>query len=310
MSARLPTASSPTSSRPRAAAPPRVAMSTASAGVRADAGSGRLRIEARTLASSSAWWTAPELLDTEPLLVDRLGEMSVQSHSKPPCQVGRLAHQVLGHRERRARCDGDSAHGTWSGVVVGGDESLGIGQDGVFVLDQVVGRQAALRNAQAHRPATGLEANPDLAGCGYERLADARPAAGEDVVMVGRERAAGQQQAFQGDQGTSVDTLSVELRPERIEGLQPAEETRVGRVAASRPLIEMVVRIDETRHGHAVAKIEHLIGRRWPSGAHPDDFAFAALEPARVAAQHGGRSDKEAHSSASPARRTASKMRT
>ena len=93
------------------------------------------------------------------LLLDRLGEVRVELQPEPAGERGRLLHQARRDRERRARRDGDLDQ-----VAVGErGEPLGVGEDVVDVLDELVGRQAAVGVAEIHRAARGDDPHAELA---------------------------------------------------------------------------------------------------------------------------------------------------
>ena len=88
---------------------------------------------------------AAEALLAEPLLVDRLGEVRVQAHAARARERGRLAHQRLGDRERRAGRDRDPRHRARRRVVVAVDRLRRGLEDRVAILDDLVRREPALR---------------------------------------------------------------------------------------------------------------------------------------------------------------------
>ena len=93
------------------------------------------------------------------ILLDRLGEVRVQLQAEPAGERGRLLHQPRRDRERRAGRDRDLDE-----VAVGErGEPLGVGEDRVEVLDERVGRQAAVGFAEVHRAARGDDADAELA---------------------------------------------------------------------------------------------------------------------------------------------------
>ena len=99
-----------------------------------------------------------EALEAERLLVVGLGEVRVQPHAARAGQLGRLAHQLAGDRERRRRRERDPHHRARRGVVEAVDRVGAGGEDRVAVLDDVVGRQPAVARAEVHRAAAGMEA--------------------------------------------------------------------------------------------------------------------------------------------------------
>ena len=76
------------------------------------------------------------------------------------------------------------------GVVEAVDRVLAGGEDRVAVLDDLVGRQAAVAAAEVHRAAARVEAQPDLARRLDLDLEQVAAVAREEVVVVGGRRAA------------------------------------------------------------------------------------------------------------------------
>ena len=89
------------------------------------------------------------------LLLDRLGEVRVQLQAEPARELRRLAHQLARDRERRARRDRDLHRARRRRAAR--DEPLRVGEDVVELLDERVGRQAAVatrRGPSSPREAT------------------------------------------------------------------------------------------------------------------------------------------------------------
>src|SRR5207237_9513818 len=78
---------------------------------------------------------APEPLEAEALLVKRLGDMGVQPDSITARQGSRLAHELRRDGARRAWRHRDPAHRARPGLVVARAHLLGLGEDGVSLLD-------------------------------------------------------------------------------------------------------------------------------------------------------------------------------
>ena len=129
---------------------------------------------------------AAELLLRELRLLDRLGQVRVEAQTEPAREVGGLAHELPGHRERRARRDGD-LHPRAVRELRG---LLGRGEHVVAVLHDRVGRQAAVRLAEVHRAARRNDAHAELARRADLRLEQPGAAGWEQVVMVEDGRAA------------------------------------------------------------------------------------------------------------------------
>ena len=90
-------------------------------------------------------------------------------------------------------------------------EPLGVGEHGVDVLDELVRREAAVRDAEIHRAARGDDAHAELARRLHLRLDEAGPAAREHVVVVEDGRAAGEREL--GEPGASGRVLGLGVDP-------------------------------------------------------------------------------------------------
>ena len=100
-----------------------------------------------------------EALDAEDLLVERLGQVGVQPHAAAARELRGLGHQLGRDREGRARRQRDAHHRPRRRVVEAVDGRLAGGQDRVAVLDDLVGRQAAVGLPEVHRPAARVKAH-------------------------------------------------------------------------------------------------------------------------------------------------------
>ena len=220
----------------------------------------------------------------------------MQPHPEAPGEVGRLSHQSFGHREGRAGSDPDAHHGAGRRIVEATDGFLGLGQDRVGVLHDRVGRKPAVLLAEVHRPSAGMEAQADLArrlDLGFQRPAHPR---GEDVVMVGGQRAARQGQLGQGHSGGRPLPLLVETGPHRIELSQPAEQDLGLGPGPGHRLIHVVMGVDQSGDGHRAAAVHPFrslgLRRLAPTGPrdHPvldQDRAPGDLRPAVVHGDDG-----------------------
>ena len=167
---------------------------------------------------------AAEALQRVGVVLGVLGEVGVQTDVEALGELDRAHHQRLGHRERRARGEGDAHHRPEPAVVMTGDCLLAGGEDVVVVGHDVVGRQAAVLLRQRHRAAGGMEAHAEIRGgvdLGGEQVAGA---AGMDVEVVRRRRATRQGELGEADPRRQVRALGVEAGPQRIQRLQPAEQ--------------------------------------------------------------------------------------
>ena len=92
-------------------------------------------------------------------------------------------------------------------------EPLRVGEHSVEVLDELVGRQAAVGLAEVHRAARGDDAHAELARGLHLGLDQAGPAAREDVVVVEDGRAAGERELGEPRARRRVLGLRVDPRP-------------------------------------------------------------------------------------------------
>ena len=157
-----------------------------------------------------------EALEAEGLLVVRLGQVRVQAHAAATRELGGLAHQLARDRERRARRNRDPQHRAGRRVVVARDRLVRRRENLVARLADLVRRQAALRDAEVHRPAARMEAQPELPRCldlGSQQVA---APAGEDVVVIGRRRAPRERELRQAGARRVRQDLGIEPRPDRV----------------------------------------------------------------------------------------------
>ena len=92
-------------------------------------------------------------------------------------------------------------------------EPLRVGQHGVQVLDELVGRQAAVGDAEVHRATRGHDAHPELARRLYFRLDQPGAPAWEDVVVVEDGGAAGEGELGETRTRGGVLCLGIDQRP-------------------------------------------------------------------------------------------------
>ena len=92
-------------------------------------------------------------------------------------------------------------------------EPLRLREDGVDLLDELVGRQPAVRDAEVHRAARRDDPHADLARCLHLRLEDPVAAAREDVVVVEHRRAARERELRKPRARGGVLRLRVDARP-------------------------------------------------------------------------------------------------
>ncbi len=145
------------------------------------------------------------------------------------------------------------------GLVQLADEPLGVRENGVDVLDELVGREPAVRGAEIHRAARGDDADADLARCLHLRLDQARAAAREDVVVVEDSRAARERELGETGPRGRVLGLGVDPGPRRIELAQPAEEVSLLRTGTRERLVQVVMGVDEARRDDVAAEVDALV---------------------------------------------------
>ncbi len=184
----------------------------------------------------------------------------MQQHPVPAGQLCALAHQLAGHRERRARGECDPQHRVRRGIVPVADGLLGGAQDRVPVLDDVVRREAAVAPAEVHRPPGGVEANPDLAGRSDLGAQHVTTVPGEDVVVVGAGCAAGARQPRQPGGGRHPHRVLVDASPDGVELREPPEQRGVDCQPPGDPLVEVVVDVDQTRCQQGAAGPDDPVG--------------------------------------------------
>src|SRR5260370_9831193 len=127
-----------------------------------------------------------------------------------------------------------------------------------------------------------MEAKPQLAGCFYQRLENAFPAVRENVVVIGRQGAAAQEEARHRGAGGHAHDVGVDARPHRVKRAQPLEQGPVWRVATSGTLVNVGVSVDQARHRDAVGRIDDLVRQRRVPGTPLCDYAVAGENPATL----------------------------
>ena len=156
-------------------------------------------------------------------------------------------------------------------------QPLGVGEDRVDVLDERVGRQAAVGLAEIHRAARRDDAHAELVRGAHLGLDEPRDAAREDVVVVEDRRAARERELGEPAPRRRVLHLVVDARPDRVERLQPREEVGLLRPRARQGLVEVVVRVDEAGRDDRAAEI--LGARRRLAAVHLRDQAVLDPQP-------------------------------
>ena len=92
--------------------------------------------------------------------------MRVHHHAFVPRKNSRVSHQITGDGKRATRGDADTGHGTRRGIMESIDHANAVFEDGSFVFNQCVRRQATVAFANAHRAAGRMETHPDITGRG------------------------------------------------------------------------------------------------------------------------------------------------
>src|SRR5262245_9166077 len=182
--------------------------------------------------------------------------MRMQPQAELARELGGLAHQFLRHRERRARRDRDLD----LCAVCERRRRLGRREHVVSVLDDRVGRKAAVGFAQVPRAARRDDAHAELARRPDLRLEQSLPAGREEVVVVEDGRAAGKRQLGEAAARGRVLRLLVDPRPHRVQRLEPAEQVLVLRAGPREVLPEVMVGVDQPRRDDGAAEVDDLIG--------------------------------------------------
>jgi len=151
--------------------------------------------------------------------------MGMQGQAALAGELGRAAHEVLAHVERRAWGDDDTHHAVPLGLMEGPPDALAIPQHGLLVLHYRVRRQAAARAAHGHASAAGMQAHADLPRC--ENLIVERGAVWVKIEMVTGGGAPGEGQFRQHQAGGYADCLCIHTCPYRIVRAQPLEQAGV-----------------------------------------------------------------------------------
>ena len=199
---------------------------------------------------------------------------------EPARLLRRLGHQPLRHRERRAR-RGDDLHEAV--LVLSAAARSMSARIVVQLLDDRVGRQAALRRAEVHRAARGDDPQAELARRAQLRVEDRLRLVREQVVVVEDGRAARERELGEPVARGRVLRLRVEPRPDRVALDEPLEERPVLRAGARQVLPEVVVRVDEPGRDDGAAEVDPLVGDGRLAGAgRGDEAVLESSQPSRV----------------------------
>ena len=136
------------------------------------------------------------------------------------------------------------------------DRGLAGRQDRVAVLDDLVRRESAIRAPEIHRAAAGVKPQTNRRGGANLDLEEVPRVAGEDVMVVGRRRAARARERGQTGARRCPARVGVDQRPHRVELDQPLEQRRLLRESARGPLVEVVMAVDETGRRQVAAAVD------------------------------------------------------
>ena len=221
----------------------------------------------------------PEHRLAEFILVMRFGEVGVQTAVVLLGQRSAGAHQRLGHAEGRARRERDLDHRARTALVILADHALAVGEDRILILDDGVRWKAAVLHRQVHRPARDGHPHAEPARFLHLDVHRIVEMGGKQIVMVGCGGDAGHQQFGQRQPRRQPHRVGREPRPDGIERLEPVEELLVDGLGmrAGQRLVEMMMRIDQSRQHHMLRRIKHLINRFGRFLAAAEQFGDAAV---------------------------------
>ena len=142
------------------------------------------------------------------------------------------------------------------------DAADAVGHDFVDRLDDAVGRQAAVLDAQIHAAAAGIEADAQLIRGGKLRAEQVAAPGGKDIVVVKAGGAAVLHQLAEPRQAREPDDVGIQIFPDLIERFQPVEQLHILhlRQVAGKDLIQVVVRVDKAGVAQHVRPVDHLVG--------------------------------------------------
>ena len=202
--------------------------------------------------------TASELREAIGDILVILRQMGVQHHPLVPRKDSGIPHQLATDRERRTGRQPHPHHRPLARVVKGIHHPDAILKDRRLPLHQRIRRQAPGTLANAHRPPRRVKPQPHLRRR-RDRVIQPRPV-GEQIEMIRCHRAARKRQFRQPDLGRDEHFLRPETPPDRVKRLQPAEEQRIlpPRHGPRQRLVQMVMRVHQSRRHHATRSLHHL----------------------------------------------------
>jgi hypothetical protein len=193
------------------------------------------------------------------VLVARLRQMGMEAQPVATREGGQFGHCRLVHREWRAGRQRDAQHGIGRGVVIGRNESLGVGEDLLVGLHHIIGWKAAARFAPRHATAGWMKSNTKLAGRADFRIDEAAiRRAREKIKVIGRSGAARQQQFAQPNQGRYVNNFGRYFAPDFVKVRQPFKKLGVlhQRNPAGEGLEQVVVAVNEAGKTELARRID------------------------------------------------------
>ncbi len=210
-----------------------------------------------------------EALRAELLLVERFGQMGMQTYVARFGHLGAGTHDVGGDREGRAGRQGDLDLRAVAALVVAIDQPLAVGKNRLGVLHHALAGQAAVLLGQVHRTAGEHGAHAQLTDGLDLNVDGVLEPARKQVVVIRCRGAAGQQQLGQRHLARQLQRLRREPRPDRVEGQQPVEQRLVDHrpPGAGEGLVEVVVGVDQPRQYHVFTGVEGFIHRQRGRGA-------------------------------------------
>ena len=191
------------------------------------------------------------------LLVVGLGEVGVQAHAARAGELGGLAHQLAGDARTatwgRARsAPSRPAPGRGSGRSP--RRSRRGSRRGPRRRRRAGGRRRSRPRSIA--PRHGWKRRPIARAASISTASRSPARAREDVVVVGRGRAARAGERGEAGARRGVDDRRVDVLPDRVERDEPLEQRRLLRVAARGVLVEVVVAVDEPGRGELAAAVD------------------------------------------------------
>ena len=188
--------------------------------------------------------------------------MRMQHHPLVPREQGRIPHQIPTYAERRTGCQSHPDHRPLARIVERIHHPDAILQDRPLILHQTVGRQPPCTFPDAHRPARRMKPQPHLARR-RNRIVQPRPVRVQ-IQMIRRHRTARQRQFRQTHLRRHEHLFRPEPGPDRVQHLQPPEQQRIlpARHRPCKCLIQMMMRVHQSRRHHAARRKDHLPRRR------------------------------------------------